>query len=166
MGYISGLATMTDKIHIIELDKIDLSTYKNQYTSCIILSQDKKIILQKRGDDFYTYPGYLCAFGGKVEPNETPLETIIRELKEELDVDIPASELVFISAYTEEISKHNDLVYGYFWHDNDNKVQTCYEGNIAYFDTVDNVFENKKLLDDVPFLLYKCNQENLIKNTG
>lgn len=153
---------MTDKIHIIDLDKINISTYKNQYTSCIILSGDNKIILQKRGNDFYTYPGYICAFGGRIESGEMPLETIIRELKEELDVDIPASELVFISAYTEEISKHNDLVYGYFWHDKNHKVQTCYEGDIAYFDIVDNVFENKKLLDDVPFLLDKCKQKNLI----
>ena len=106
---------MFDKIHLIDIDQIDTADYKQQYTSCIILSWDNKITLQKRSDNFYTYPGYICAFGGKVEPYETPLETIVRELTEELDVDVPATELIFIAAYTEEISKHNNLIFGYFW---------------------------------------------------
>lgn len=157
---------MSDKIHIIDIDQIDTSAYKRQYTSCIILSGDNKIILQERGDDFYTYPGYLCAFGGKVESDETPLNTITRELKEELDVDVPATELVFIAAYTEEISQHNDLIYGYFWHDKQREIQTCHEGEIAYFEAINDSLKNEKLLDDVPFLLNYCICKNLLNITG
>lgn len=105
---------MSDKINVINPNQLDTNAYKNQFTSCIILSHDNKVILQKRGNDFYTYPGYLRAFGGKIKAAESPLETIIRELKEELDIEVSASELIFISAYTEEIPQHEDLVYGYF----------------------------------------------------
>ena len=103
----------------------------------------------------------MC-FWWKIESTENSLQAIIRELNEELDVEVPSSELIFISAYTEEISQHKDLIYGYFWHDKNNTIQTCHEGEIAYFNALSDILKNNKLLDDVPFLLSTCKNKKLI----
>ncbi len=51
------------------------------------------LIVRKKNTEKYMLPG------GKIEPNETPIEALIRELKEELDVEIPAALANFITTY-------------------------------------------------------------------
>jgi 8-oxo-dGTP diphosphatase len=43
------------------------------------------VFLQKRAKDASRYPGLFGFFGGGTEENETPEETLLREIKEELD---------------------------------------------------------------------------------
>ena len=57
-----------------------------------IIEKDGKILFCRRG------PGGNCSAlwefpGGKIEPDETPFEAIIREIKEELCADIEPSEI-------------------------------------------------------------------------
>ena len=57
-----------------------------------VIGKDGKFLICKRG------PGGNCPFlwefpGGKIEPDETPFEAIIREIKEELSADIEPSEI-------------------------------------------------------------------------
>ena len=57
-----------------------------------IIEKDGKILFCRRG------PGGNCSalwefLGGKIEPDETPFEAIIREIKEELSADIEPSEI-------------------------------------------------------------------------
>lgn len=57
-----------------------------------IIEKDGKILFCRRG------PGGNCSAlwefpGGKIEPDETPFEAIIREIKEELSADIEPSEI-------------------------------------------------------------------------
>ena len=51
------------------------------------------LIVRKKNTEKYMLPG------GKIEPNETPIEALIRELKEELAVVIPAALANFITTY-------------------------------------------------------------------
>lgn len=71
-----------------------------------ILYQSDKILLQLR-DDIPTivYPGVWGMFGGHIEPTETPLETIKRELLEEIGY-VPPRLYEFSSYATEEAVLH------------------------------------------------------------
>jgi len=42
------------------------------------------------------FPGKIGLFGGEVEPDESPIEAAIREIREELSVEISAPELVHV----------------------------------------------------------------------
>jgi 8-oxo-dGTP diphosphatase len=53
--------------------------------ACVILHRDGKVLLQHRDDiPEIRFPGHWAIFGGHVEPGETPEETAIREMEEEL----------------------------------------------------------------------------------
>ena len=61
---------------------------KKKITVCagVIFNQGKILIAQRRLDKSF---GGLWEFpGGKIEPGETPDETLKREIKEEFDIDI------------------------------------------------------------------------------
>ena len=51
-------------------------------TAAVIMDQDKILIAQRSKDDFWEFPG------GKIDNGETPAECIVREIKEELNLDI------------------------------------------------------------------------------
>ena len=51
-----------------------------------ILLKDKRILLGKRADDLDFYPNTWDIIGGHCEIDEEPEDTLIRELKEELDI--------------------------------------------------------------------------------
>ena len=51
-----------------------------------ILLSDKKILLGKRRTDLKFYPSVWDIIGGHIEDNETPEQTLLRELREELGV--------------------------------------------------------------------------------
>lgn len=59
---------------------------KNIKVSAAVIIKEKKIFIAQRGygefKGFYEFPG------GKVEPNEKSSDTVIREIKEELDTSI------------------------------------------------------------------------------
>lgn len=56
-------------------------------TACLVNDAGKLLIVRKRGTQVFMLPG------GKVESGEAPLDTLGRELKEELNLDIDTSEL-------------------------------------------------------------------------
>ena len=58
--------------------------------TCAIIIQDRKILVTQRGDRM-ARAGKWEFPGGKIEKNETAEECIVREIKEELNVDISIS---------------------------------------------------------------------------
>lgn len=56
-------------------------------TACLVNDAGKLLIIRKRDTQVFMLPG------GKVESGEAPLDTLGRELKEELNLDIDTSEL-------------------------------------------------------------------------
>ncbi|SBS31852.1 CTP pyrophosphohydrolase [Marinomonas spartinae] len=63
-----------------------------------LLIQDEQVLLEKRADDKASDPSLIAIPGGHIEPGESQLDTLIRELKEELDV-IPDSHHYLCSLY-------------------------------------------------------------------
>jgi len=61
--------------------------------SGIILS-DKKILLIKRSNYTKIFPGYWACPGGRAEPGETAEQNVIREVKEEVNLDFTPTEIL------------------------------------------------------------------------
>jgi len=55
--------------------------------SSAIILKDKKILLVKRSDYTPTFPNTWACPGGRADNNETPEQAVIRELKEELNLN-------------------------------------------------------------------------------
>lgn len=56
-----------------------------------------EIMLQKRSQNLTSRPGwYHISAGGHINVGETPVEAAVREAKEEMNIDINASELHFV----------------------------------------------------------------------
>ncbi|MFC1756272.1 NUDIX domain-containing protein [Patescibacteria group bacterium] len=75
--------------------------------SKIILIKDNKVLLNHRDDkEGIANPGMWSLIGGMVEVNESPVETIIREVKEEINLDIENPVLLPDVVHAEHGSKH------------------------------------------------------------
>jgi len=146
----------------IDLTKVDVSAYKQQNTGCIVLTHDNRILLQYRPDNWRTFPGMLATFGGHIETNESPLNAIVRELYEELGATAKPDDLISLGAVTEVITQHTELVHLYFWHDEQNTITGCYEGEAQYFDNISDALANPKLMDDVRWALLECQNRGLL----
>ncbi|MCL5261462.1 MAG: NUDIX hydrolase [Gammaproteobacteria bacterium] len=152
------MTKIDSNIHLIPPQKINSKKYAFYGAECVILTRDNKILLQLRGENWQRFPGYLTNFGGQIETNETPLEALIRELHEELGAKPNPSEIIFLGAVTEAITKHSELIYVYFWYDKTGTITGCYEGTVKYFANVQEILAEPKVMDSTKWALKKCSQ--------
>ncbi len=61
-----------------------------------LIDADNRVLIQKRPEG-KEYAGFWEFPGGKIEPNETPEQALVRELKEELDINTVIKALFPIS---------------------------------------------------------------------
>ena len=146
----------------VDINKISKSQFHRQYVGCVVLTHDNRILLQKRGDDWKRYPGYIAEFGGQIEAGETPMQALIRELNEELGAVVNEDEVIRFGAITEATTHHTELVYVYFWHDKKATITGCYEGSPAYFHNAESALKNTKMMEGVRWLLTICRHKQLI----
>ena len=75
----------------------------------ILIKPDKEILMQKRDNtEGIKEPGKWCFPGGHLEKGEDILEAVVRELKEETDVNLPKEKFEFLCdshAFDGDISK-------------------------------------------------------------
>jgi 8-oxo-dGTP pyrophosphatase MutT (NUDIX family) len=68
----------------------------------IIIKNRRLLVERSKGKDVFVAPG------GKLEPGETPRQAVIRELKEEFQLDIAENDLeIFGTFYAEAAGSHN-----------------------------------------------------------
>jgi len=129
---------------------------------CVVLTHDKKLLLQRRPENWGSSPGKVNIFGGHVEKDETITEGLIREIKEELGAAPKIEDLKFIGSISEDFTDHTELVHVYFWHDRENKITGCYEAEPIYFENAAQAIAHPKIMEYSVWALKKCLAHDLI----
>jgi 8-oxo-dGTP diphosphatase len=63
----------------------------------ILVDSAGAVLLQLRDDkDWIPYPGMWAVPGGMLEPGEAPLDCVVREVREELGVDLDPADVTFL----------------------------------------------------------------------
>jgi len=155
MGNITGIKQ-------VDLSKIEQPKFKQQYADCVILTYNRKILLQHRPDNWRTSPGMITTFGGHIETHETPTQAVIRELQEEVGAKVTVDKLLTLGTITEECTQHTELVHLFFWHDKHNTITGCYECEAQYFDNVVEALAHPKLMEYVHWVLVECQNRELL----
>lgn len=150
-------------IQQVDLTQINETDFERRYVGCIVLIKDNKILLQQRGANWDHFPGYLSEFGGQIEADESPIQALVRELREELGAVVGEHEVVSFGAITEKATKYTELVHIYFWHDKKSTITGCYEGELKYFDSVQAVFDHSNVMESARWLLHLCLENQLLK---
>jgi 8-oxo-dGTP pyrophosphatase MutT (NUDIX family) len=70
-------------------------------TASAAIISNKKILLVKRVKNTLLFPEHWVFPGGRPEDGELPEETVVREVKEETNLDFLPSEVFMIGTYTE-----------------------------------------------------------------
>ncbi len=146
----------------VDADTIRHSQYARRNVGCLVLTQDHKILLQQRDRDCERYPGCLATFGGGIEPGETAMQALVRELQEELGAIVIPEDVIPLGAITEKITNYNELLYVYFWHDKHGTITGCYEGTAMHYPDLRAAEQHPKVMDDVCWLLYECQYRKLL----
>lgn len=72
----------------------------------LIIKQEDKILLFFRNDGFFSYGGgWWVIPAGHIEHGETAVEAVVREAKEELDIDILPEDIEFVHIMSNLASK-------------------------------------------------------------
>lgn len=70
-----------------------------QYVHAWIMNDKKEFLVQKRSKNKKIYSNKWSVTGGAVDAGETPLEGIIREVKEELGIDVDKEKIEFMFSF-------------------------------------------------------------------
>lgn len=122
----------------------------------------KSVLLHKRDSNTKINPDKWAFFGGLNEGKEKPAETFMREIKEELGIDIfPDQVHVLYDYYNKELETHRYV----FFVESDLEKSQMKLGEGAGFDWVqlENIFDydlTDKTKLDLEFFLQNCENTN------
>lgn len=122
--------------------------------AAFIYTDTGKVILQKRKSNKATYAGVWSVTGGHVFAGENNEEAIIREIKEELNLNIEKDKVIFVTTYKSKKVKDDAI---------NNKFFSIYNVEIS-----ENQFETieiqKEELEDIK--LFSIEEIESIMNSG
>lgn len=153
---------MLKQMIIVEPQKAN-KKFDTTYVGCVVLTKDNTILLQQRPTHFLTYPDYVCEFGGKIEPGESPNDALVRELHEELGAQVTLEDVISFGAITESSSDYKELIYTFFWHDKYGSITGCYEGEPRYFNHASEILQLPKITDGLKWVIAQCLTQGLVK---
>jgi 8-oxo-dGTP diphosphatase len=128
----------------------------------VVLTRDSKILLQQRPANWGASAGRLTAFGGHIDPGETAIEALVRELNEELGAIVDPAEAICLGALTEAETGHSEIVHTYFWHDRNGTITGCYECEAVYYDRIAGALAHPKIMDYLSWMLLECQARGLM----
>ena len=70
-------------------------------TKCFIVNGDKEILILRRGKQHYVRPGEWDLPGGRIDEQEDPNLSLLREIKEEIKLIFNNPKVIFVSTETE-----------------------------------------------------------------
>ena len=120
---------------------------------CMIYNGDRFVLQNRRKADWrgYTFPG------GHVEPNESIIDSVIREMKEETGLTIKNPKLCGIKQFKGDYGRY--IVFLYKTNEYEGQLRDSEEGNVIWVDRIElkdyktvnhfqellNVFEKEEL---------------------
>lgn len=132
---------------------------ENKRSGSILIPYKKQsdgieVYLQKRSATMKTLPNYFGFWGGGLENNETPEAALVREVKEELDIDLDLSTVELFNRY--EFLRSIKHVYIFEATDDwDQKIKVG-EGDFGKWFLLEDafkfdkiIFEDKVILNDL-----------------
>lgn len=129
-------------------------------SGALIQTTNGKYIFQKRTNDDPKIPGTLSTFGGKLEYEESYSDCIIRELKEELDIDVYESQIRLV-AYADNHEADGRKYAIFMVHDVDINKITLSEGEaVVELDSLQDVLNQnpapyiKRFLETKPVTIF------------
>ncbi len=119
---------------------------KRYYAGCIIEIAKNKYLFQVRDNlPNISHPNKISTFGGRLEIKENFKDAIIRELKEELEINVFESELNYLGYFEkyDEFKKHF-VGCTYFYLRYTGVINKCNEGDFITL-THDDILNNDKV---------------------
>jgi len=108
---------------------------------CWIFNNKGQLLWQQRGKNLPVHPGYWSVtVGGHISSGSTPDETLVREAKEELNIEpkLIKDNYTFIKKYTQRFEKQTELIYLYY---------TIIDKPIEYFHILEGDVEKIEWID-------------------
>lgn len=96
---------------LLNLNKVinGYGTELKEFSNVIFVDEGKVLIQQRSNEEWLPFRKHWQFMGGFIEEGEEPLECAIREMKEEIDVDLKENDLKFMKVVNGE--KRNDYIY-------------------------------------------------------
>lgn len=143
-----------------------MSNFGSKKRQCAIFIPYKKqgdalyVYLQKRSVTMKTLPNYFGFWGGGMEADETPEMGLVREVKEELGIDLDMAQAQLFNRY--EFLRSIKFVYTYAVPEGWEQTIVIGEGDYGEWFLLDQVFlipnlifEDKVILNDLERAWYK-----------
>ncbi len=120
-----------------------------------IILQEKKILLLQRSNYTQHYHGFWGCPGGRAEPGETAEENVIREVKEECNLDFTPTEILksgvwqdrkyyrFLGNWSGEVKIQEEEVIDYNWFTYTNAIKL--DLSFDYKEVIELLLKNKLL---------------------
>ena len=133
----------------------------------IVLNENNEILLEKRAPTKKQSPNKWALCAGHIDSGETSDGTIVREMKEEIGIDVSINELRFLTVYKRAVKFNenqfnNAFLYTYLYKTNkkvsDYTIQEEELTEVKYF-KIEEVEEAVKLQDEN----FAFSKENFIK---
>ena len=154
---------MTAKPGIEDIeDGAPLDAFAAVFVSCLVINKAGQILLQMRPLTWHRFPGVLSLFGGQVDEGETPLEALVRELKEELGASVQPKEPVFLGSMTESETGYTELVHTFFWRDTTGTITGCYEGEARTFPRKEDALAHTEVMEEVRWIIARAEARGLL----
>ncbi|MBU0898514.1 MAG: NUDIX domain-containing protein [Nanoarchaeota archaeon] len=109
----------------------------------VIMNGDKYLIL-KRSTDSVTYPDHWDFPGGKIEHGEEVEESLIREVKEETDLDVKVIRPIF--AFQKSLNRPNIFIV-YLCEKVSGKIELSHEHTEYKWATREEILKEEKIED-------------------
>lgn len=129
-------------------------------TLCYIFKEDQVLMLYRNKKENDVHEGKWNGLGGKVEPLETPLQCVSREVFEESGLKLINPTLIG-ACYYPNFNGMNEMMYVYIAKQFEGMIGECNEGEL-YWKLKDDIMTLNLWDSDRFFLPYVLNEKNFI----